>query len=174
MGIRDDELKRLEKYAQGLGVKVSYKKYIKYSMDAATWATDGSEISVFTRSEKSKTDLIMDLVHELGHHLSFIYNNKEVPKKLNIALTKEMIDINPTLDQRKAILDFELLGMMYHDTIIKEVDLKIPKWKFKLENEYQKYMYTYYWKHGNIPKNNDKWIKYQQLKAKYDPKRSNK
>lgn len=174
MGIRDEELKRLKKYAEGLGLKVTYKPYVKYSSDSAAWAIDGSEIIIYENAEKSKTDLILDFVHELGHHLSFVYNNKTVPAQVDRALDKELLDTKPTEDQRKAILDFELLGMQYHKTIIKEVNIKIPYWKFQKENDFQRFVYTHYWKHGESPSVSKRNEFRRKLKEKYERKRSNK
>lgn len=151
MGVRDEELRRLEKYAEGLGVKVYYRPYIPFSLDAALWSIDGTQIVIFVTVDQSKTALILSLIHEIGHHLSFVYKNKMIPKKLDMALDRESNQLVPTKEQRKALLDWELLGMEYHLNVYKECDVKIPEYKLHVENEVQKYIYTYYYKHGKVP-----------------------
>lgn len=167
MGVRDEELRRLEKYAEGLGVKVYYRPYIPFSLDAAAWSYDGSAIVLYVTTNQTKSALILNLIHELGHHLSYIYNNKKLPKTLDMAMDRELNQKIPTKEQRKALLDFELLGMTYHLNVYKECDIKLPEYKLHLENDYQKWIYTYYYKHGKSPTRRISKEYYKKLIKKY-------
>ena len=142
------ELKRVEKYAQGLGIKVSYKK--KGPTDPeADWSTDGTEITVYLRNRQSITQIILDLIHELGHHMEWIYNSRKIPSKLDKVLDKE----NHSKQERKIILEDEINGSKYHLSIYNELGLKIPKWKVILERDLSLLVYKYYYKYGKFPTN---------------------
>ena len=77
MGIRDQEINRLVKYAEGLGLKVTFLN--RTSSHPADWVLDGSEIRLYTRKSFSKTDTILSLIHEIAHHLWFIYEKERQP-----------------------------------------------------------------------------------------------
>ena len=162
MGIRDEELKRVEKYAQGLGIKISYKKY-KRGGDQAAWTVDGSEIELFLRNSDSKTQIILDLIHELGHHMHWIYNNRKIPIKLDIALGRE----NPTKKQRQEIYKDEINGAQYHLVIFKELGLKIPEWKVELERDLQLWIYKKFYVTGKWPTKKERLLVKKELTFKY-------
>jgi hypothetical protein len=162
MGIRDEELKRIEKYAQGLGIKVTYKKQGPQDPEA-DWAVDGSEITVYLRNRQSKTHIILDLIHELGHHMYWVHNDRKIPIKLDTALSRE----NPTKKQRKAILEDEQNGALYHLLIYKELGLKIPEWKVIVERDIQLEIYKYYYRNGDFPTVKERKIMRKKLNEKY-------
>ena len=60
---RDEEFKRLVFYAKGLGLKVTV--YNKKADSFGSW--DGQEIKIYWGKGQSKTDLVLTLLHELGH-----------------------------------------------------------------------------------------------------------
>lgn len=166
--IRDREIERLRRYAQGLGVKVSivYKPRIA---DSAAWTTDGSEIIVYTNNNQSKTDIVLSLVHELGHHLWFIHEKKrKLDLKFEEALSYESSpNYNVPKRFRKHILDTEIAGVQYWDVIIKDVDIRIPEWKVKMAAEFDIWQYEVYYKTGKFPSNKEKVVKYKALTLKY-------
>lgn len=140
MGIRDDEIKRLKKYAEGLGIKVYFKKYYK-GCGGAEWDMDDQSIIIYPSSRYSKTDIILLLLHELGHHLDWIYHNKKDSKD---ALRAQELLCNGNMygdrsdipkKYRDIILREELAGIHYMDIIHKELDLKIPLWKVKMQQD---------------------------------------
>jgi hypothetical protein len=146
MGIRDEELKRVEKYCQALGIKVTYKKQGKTDPEAE-WATDGSEITVYLRPKQSITQIILDLIHELGHHQAWVYNDRKTAISLDNALGRE----KHNKKDRLAILKDEENGAEYHLMIYKELGLKIPEWKVRLERDLSLEIYRYYAKNNNWP-----------------------
>lgn len=143
-----NELRRVEKYAEGLGIKIVYKKQRRSDPEAA-WSVDGSEITVYLRNRQSTTQIILDLIHELGHHIHWVYNNRKIPLELDKALGKE----SHTKKDREKILYDEINGGQYHLIIYNELGLKIPKWKVEVERDLAIESYKYYYKNNEeIPR----------------------
>ena len=153
--IRDEELKRLESYAKGLGVKITKKKGKRFDPGAA-WVVDGSEIILFVSPRDSKTTLILRLIHELAHHKGWINNGRKQDLNTNQALILDDERNNrkdPPLPkkQRKLIYETEKNDMQYWDEIIREVNIKIRSERIKLEKEMDLWTYVYYVKNGKYP-----------------------
>ena len=83
MGIRDNELARIVKYAQGLGIKVVWKQHVPGQNTGATWSEDvnGTEIEMYMWPDKSKTKTILDFIHELAHHMAWVESGRKMTKK---------------------------------------------------------------------------------------------
>lgn len=171
MGIRDDEISRLVKYAEALGLKVSF---IRGQADgAADWVIDGSEIRIYRANNHSKTDLILSLIHELGHHLWFIHEKERNPDlKFEEAIEREnlveenLARITPK-KLRKKILNVEEEGIKYWDIIVKDTQIKIPTWKVEMAKEFDIWNYQVYYKTGKFPSGKQRKDKIKQLLMKY-------
>jgi hypothetical protein len=175
MGIRDSEIERLIHYAKSLGVKVTI--YNKTNRDAsAEWAIDGSQINIYAGPGTSKTTVILNLLHELGHHCWWIWVKDRQPDlKFEEALTREnmfMVETDkPTpKDLRKKIYDVELAGTAYWEIIAKEINIKLPLWKIHAAMEVDMWMYEVYYETGNFPKGKFKRDHVKEVKRKYRPK----
>lgn len=164
MHIRDKELAQLKKYAQGLGITVTIKPGVAHSNIDAEWALDGSDITLYTYSKDNKTDMILKLLHELGHHLEFIYRGRKHPEVLDKAL-----GMTPPLPKkyRKAIYDNEVSSATYHTVIANEVGLRIPLWKILVERDHQLEIYKYYYLNGKDCSKKEKDQMRKDLIAKY-------
>lgn len=146
MGIRDVEIARIKKYAEGLGIKVLMKPYTPGSGDGE-WDCIERKIIIYVADGQAKSDIILALLHELGHHLDWIYKNKEVPEDVIKAYERlcegdasgERLDLSKK--DRKIILDEELSGIRYMDIIHKELDLKLPLWRVKVCQELDIFAY---------------------------------
>ncbi|PCI45914.1 MAG: hypothetical protein COB41_00560 [Proteobacteria bacterium] len=155
MGIRDRELDRLKKYAQGLGIKVTIRP-AKKGEGGAEWDMDVREITLYKSSSSTKTDLILAFLHELGHHLDWIYknkkDNKECFKAYELLNEGSMYGNRTDIPQkyRDIILQEEIDGVYYMDIIYKELDLKIPLWKVKLAQHMDLIEYKSLSKTGNF------------------------
>jgi len=157
MGIRDEELKRLEKYAQGLGIKVYHKPHVK-GCGGAEWDMDDQSIVLYHNNKMSKTKLIIYFIHELGHHLDWVYNNRKDSKAAIKAfeflgeghMYGDRSDIPKKY--RKVILDEEKAGGEYHETIYKELNIKIPLWKIKMEQHLDMYEYRCLYREARFTK----------------------
>jgi hypothetical protein len=171
MGIRQRELDRLIKYAQGLDLKVSFiSKNVEH---AADWVIDGSEIRIYTRKNKSVTETILSLIHELGHHLWFIHKKERQPDlKFEEAIDRENFSIEHSNKEtpkhlRKKIYSVEKESLQYWDVIVKDTNIKIAKWRIDLQAEFDIWQYEYYYRYGSFPNKKFCGIKWKKLKNKY-------
>lgn len=173
MGIRDEEIKRLIHYAKGLGVKVIIYNKINKDNDAE-WTTDGSLIQLYCNSKTSKIDTILSLVHELGHHTWFIHEKDRQPDlKFDEAIVRQNLfetdDVkNPVPKHlRKKILAVEIAGTGWWESIYKDTNLKIPKWKLHAAMEFDIWMYEIYCESGHFPKGVVKKNKHKEIQNKW-------
>jgi hypothetical protein len=161
------ELKRVIKYAEGLGIKVTIKKALPTSPDAE-WSTDGTEIWAYTRSTKSLTRLILDLLHELAHHMAFVYNNRIVPPHKHAVLRKaDEQESKLTKRERRSIYIDELHDSYYQEIVFNELNLKIPKYKMFVERDLSNWIYHEFYITGNYPNQKDTRLKRKELVKKY-------
>lgn len=172
MGIRDEEIKRLIFYAKGMGVKVTiYNKSAKNM--AAEWSLDGTTIVVYKSPGKTKTDVILDLLHELGHHVWFVHEKERQPDlKFEEAIEREnLVEEDPSektpTHLRKKIYDVEKAGTDWWMTIYKDTNLKIPLWKVHAAIEFDTWMYEQYWLEGAFPKGKAKRKRRLEILAKH-------
>jgi hypothetical protein len=169
MGIRDEEISRLVKYAEGLGLKVTFKRH-KRGDPGATWITDGSEIEVFTWPQQSKTEIILNLIHELAHHTAWVYAMREKDEKTDSALRAddESTRDNPApRDQRRLVYLAEKKDARYRSKIIHEVGIRLPKFKISADKALDIWIYKYYYRTGNYPTLKTCRVKKSELREKY-------
>jgi len=163
--VRDEELKRLVKYMEGMGVKVEFKRSKANHHTGAEWDLTGSLITVYVAPKDPKIDLILYLIHECGHHISFVHDdNRQHPKGLEQAIVKENQGLKMSKRDRKLILDSELKGMKWWDVIYRETNMKFPKYKLWHAREFDTWWYNYFYQVGKYPSRKEKVIKYKQLK----------
>lgn len=154
MSIRDEELKRLEAYAKSLGIPVSYRKLKKEYSGAAEFYIDGSQIIVYTWPGLSKTQMVINLLHELGHAVHWIHTGKQTPKELIEALIREGERKHPTvLDKadRRLIYEDEHQATHYWDNIVKQVDIRINPNVILLRKKLDVFAYRFYYETGDFP-----------------------
>ena len=159
MSIRDQEIRRLEKYAEGLGAKIKYKQHKGDHSSGAEWVLDedgNTELIMYTWPNQSKTLLILNFVHELAHHVSWIYSNrKEDPETFEAFykedLRKKQTDPKLPKEERRLIYLSEKEDAAYRDIIWHEVNIKIPKWKLIVDKKLDIFVYRWYYQKGNTP-----------------------
>jgi hypothetical protein len=174
--IRDKEIERLVHYAKGLGVRVVFSR--KNSDDAAAeWTIDGTEITIFTNKQDSKTDTILSLIHEIGHHVWFIHEKNRQPdlkfeEAISVQNLVETEDRNrPTPKKlRKKIYEVELASSQWWETIYKDTDMKFPIWKLHAQREFDVWIYEVFYKTGHFPKGREKKEKWKMIKEKHEGK----
>jgi len=170
MSYIDEDLNKLIHYAKGLGLKVTIKDYVPFSDDAGYWFTDGSEIQLMRWKGQSKSSFVLTLLHELAHHMSWVYSNKTFNPKYTEAMEKEAareLSDKPIKKMlRRAVYVQEVNDMKYQHTIAFEVGLKIPKWKIDLEIATDSFIYEYYYITGKYPTSKVKQAKRKELREK--------
>lgn len=174
VGIRDEEIQRLIHYGKGMGVKVIIYSESSPGADAE-WTLDGSMIQIYGVKNKSKTDVILDLIHELGHHVWFVHEKDRQPDmKFDEAITRENLSQEETgvptpKHLRKKIWDVEVAGTKWWETIYKDTNVKIPMWKLEAAKEFDMWMYEMYYETGHFPKGKGKREYYLKVQQKYRP-----
>lgn len=157
--IRDEELNRLIRYAQGMGLSVRFKPYVNGSKDEAQWTVDGTEITVFVRPRTSKLDKVLSLIHELGHHKAFVARGREIDPELDEALGQE----ENSKRQRKAILIDEREGVENWDQIYHDTNCKFGVDRLNKQKELDVWSYEVYYESGKFPTRAMKYKKRKQV-----------
>lgn len=165
MGVRDDELNRLKRYAQGMGISVSMKPFKKGGPQAC-WALDGTQIEIFVKKRTTKINEIMSLIHELGHHKAFVDNGRAVPAKVDKALERSR-----TENDRKVIYEMEKADSVYWDDIYKDTNCTFPiRWLCK-QRDFDVWQYEVYYKTSKFPTKEQSRKKFKELTQKYKDKK---
>jgi hypothetical protein len=162
--IRDNEINRLIKYAQGLNTTVKFKQKKEDGDADGGWTIDGSEITIYTTPTTPKIYTVLCLIHEIAHHLEHIHgNNRELDEKLDEALEPEEANKR----QRKKLYDWEIKSSLWWETIFKETDCQFNINKLYAERDFDLYQYETYYETGEYPTSKEKKQKWNELKEKY-------
>ena len=151
----NNDLHRVKKYAEGLGIKVYFKDYYR-GAGGADWDMENQNITIYVHKGQSKTQILLTLLHELGHHLDWIYNDKKIKKQerkaQQILCSGHMFGKRNDLTkrQRKLILDSEIGGVNYMSLIHKELNLSVPLWKVKMQQDLDIYDYQMLYDYGRF------------------------
>lgn len=168
---RDDELQRLiSYYINEFDVKIKFKKWKKGNSDAE-WVADDKIVYVYKHAKDSKTQTILDIVHEGGHILCDRALRKQ-PRMLTDSLNVENYRIpnkSPKLDKslRKLIYEDECAASKLQWKIIEACNIDIPTWKLKLEIAIDMWYYRKYYMNGDDPRTKDYRAKWKQLRKKF-------
>ena len=169
--IRDEEIKRLISYIKGLGLKVSFSSLCNTS-SAADWAIDNSQITVYKVQNTTKISTILSLIHEMGHALHNIHEkDRKIDKKIEKALdhlnSAEELEMDTQKKQRKIILNDEIAGTYYWDSIYKETNMKFPMWRLESSKEFDTWQYQVFYETGEYPTYKERKIKEKEVRTKH-------
>jgi len=172
---RSEEIKRLEQYAKGLGADIIYRKHERGNTDGAyivVLNTYKSQVVVFKDSRTTKKELVLNIIHELGHLLSWIYNGRQDPKELIEALQAESERKNQVIpkDKRKLIYEMEKHDTKYWDYIVTELGINISKNELKARKLLDIWIYRMYYLKGEFPSLQKIREKKEELMRKYAEK----
>jgi hypothetical protein len=160
--VRDEEINRLIRYAQGMGLSVHFKPYIKGGV-AAEWAIDGSEITIFVTPRCSKIEKILSLIHEISHHKSWVDNKRKLDPKIEEALDSE----ENKKSHRKRLLDMEIADSVYWEDIYKDTNCQFNIQKLYKQKEFDIWGYQVDYETGKNPTKKERRAKMKELKKKY-------
>lgn len=150
------DLKKLRAYARSLGIKVTVKRW-KPSLKVdwgAEWILDPppQQIILYPRSYTTTTTLVLNLLHELGHHLDFVHRNKVVSDLEGQAIYNEGIKGRVlTQKERHFVRQSEYLGTGYMEPIWTELGLSVPLWKVRGDVDTDRWVADYFYEHGKYP-----------------------
>lgn len=160
------EYQRLVKYAQGLGIKVEFIVDNKADCSAA-WLSDGSTIIIYNKETKGPLRLCLELLHELSHHMTYVYSGRKGDLKTDNILSKEAEGKKLTKKQRKVIYDMEVYDSAFQKIIHKEIGSAIPIKRLELEIEHDLWIYEVFYKTDKWPTEKERKLKFTELRGKY-------
>lgn len=156
MNAKDRDLKKLKDYANSLGLKVYTKPYSRYT--GAAEYVSGKYIIIFDK-KTTKTDIIMSLLHELGHHLDWLdqKNSKDILIALDYLSKGPMQGKREDIPKkyRKVILQTERDGVRYMTKIHKLLELEVPIEAVKIQQYVDLFDYEFLYKYARFPKCNE-------------------
>lgn len=164
----EKEFRRIKKYAEGLGIKVTLSNLTDDNA-AAMWTTDGKEIVLFNYKKEGWLSLCLSFIHELAHHMAWVYSGRKTDLKTDQALYNESErkkDETISKEDRKLIYESEKNDAQYQTVIWNELNLKIPKWRVELEKELDIWIYYQYYLKGYFPIKKEIKQKRSELKSK--------
>lgn len=174
---RSEEIKRLEQYAKGLGVNIHYRKHKRGDQDGAhitVLNSYTSEMVVFYNSRTSKKDIIMKLIHELGHHLSWVYRGRQdslaLMDALHVESSRQPEDPPIPKSKRKLIYEMEKEDTKYWEYIVTELGINIKKEELEVERQLDIWIYKQYYLNGDAPTIKEIQNKRKELVHKYAKK----
>ena len=172
MRIRDEEIKKLINYAKSLGLKVYFDS--KGTDACASWAIDGSSITIFTKNNKNKLSTILSLHHEISHHLYHVKVNKRkidqgVKKAVNLhdKNVENKVKTPILKKHRNNIFRFEKNSAQFWPTVYKETQMKFPYWKLLAQMEIDVWYYDCWAKSGMFPDKKSQSLKLKQVSVAY-------
>lgn len=153
MRVRDRDLKKLKGYIISRGLDLKVRPYSVFTGEAEY--VEGESITLFTNGRTNKTELILSLLHELGHHTDYKVNpsTPEQDEAL-IALNSGQISgkrSDLSKKHRKIILNIETAGIKCWLKIHKELELEIPIWRVKYQQMIDLYAYQVLYHEGRFP-----------------------
>lgn len=171
--IRDIEIQRLTNYIKGLGLKISYTS--KDIDSSAVWALDNTEITICNKYNTTKIETALSLIHEAGHALHNIHEkNRKVDPKFKKALNHvdeaEESGLDTKKRDRKIILENEIAGTYYWESIYRETDMKFPIWRLEAAKEYDMWQYKIFYETGDFPLVKERNKKKKEIKNKHRSK----
>jgi hypothetical protein len=162
--IRDVELSRLREYANAYGARVIIKDYDLEEYGGITLDGTTRTITVNSKEHRSKTELLLTLLHEICHLKHHVLTGQELPDALLLD------DEDLTLEQRAEVAKFEFDSLELMPVIAKDLNLKVPKWKILLQRDLDQWVYELFRDSGEFPSNQVKQLKRRQLTERYKPK----
>jgi hypothetical protein len=160
MRSQDRDIKKLKRFIRSFGLNLYFRPYTRYT-DMAHYMS-GQYITVFTSKRSSKTEVIMSLLHELGHHLDWI-TNKRLDKETEKAYTE--FEDKDFKKYSKIILEVEKAGVRHMTSIHKILDLEVPMEKVKAQQKLDLFHYQFFHNNKRFP--TDAEVKKFEKRVKY-------
>lgn len=141
---RQREMDRLIKYAHGMNAQVVIRRHdpkIKHFAEWELFSDNSVRITIFRRPRMSDLELVLTMIHELGHHRDFIALHRR-----DIGEPSVIRDMPKA--ERKKVYDYELRGMKYWKQIYHDTDCTFPIWRLFMQMEIDINAYEYFYLHA--------------------------
>lgn len=160
MAWQDEDIKKLKHYAKAHGLKVSIRR--KKTKDFSAEYVSNESITVYTTKRTSKKDIILTLLHELGHHLDSIIgkpDSKETIEALNKAHNEGIKNV--PREQRRLIYRSEKSGIELMPYFVSYLKLRIDRRAVEIQKRIDIFAYKFYMDNGRFPtqKENRRYIR---------------
>lgn len=163
MHIGEKELNRLISYAEGLGLIVIWKGVKELETPAQLVFTEPPTIELKKYKRVSYKQLILDMLHELGHYHDWINNGRRTPSEVFAKNHSEL-----TKSEREIVYKDEKKATLIATSLAKHLDLKYPKLELVRANSaYDRWYYKRFYITGKEPSPKDRIEKYNKIKQKY-------
>ena len=156
------DIDKLLEFAKGLEVDVVFKDKSP-EKTIALYYNKPPKIVIFKNKVKTKPELILALLHELGHHLDFMNTKKDLHDAFAMEDMRTRHDPPLPKKIRKYIYDEEVSGIKLMLGIANKLKLDIEKWKVIREMRLDIWVYKHYYKTGNFPTIKESSEKNKQL-----------
>lgn len=155
MSKKDEDIRKLKEYAFRVGISVRILKYYRKA-NCLGYYSQGSHIVVFKASNTYKIDIIMTLLHEIGHHLDWLETKrggKEFEKAYGFTTGKpaKVKNIEERRKYSKIILDSEKAAISYMPAIAKSLNLSISQERIRKQQKIDLFHYIVLHKRGKFP-----------------------
>jgi hypothetical protein len=175
MNAKDRDIYKLKMYANELGLKVYTKKYTRHTGQAEY--IEGSCITLFLSKRSTKTEIILSLLHELGHHLDWLKNKKkdaDLDKALDLLANGSMTGDRSDIPKkyRKKILQVERSGVKYMSVIHSRLGLQIPLRIVKQQEKMDLADYEFLYHQGRFATGNEINKVYSKINKRKHGKRN--
>jgi len=171
MGKIRSDLDKVVQYAKNIGITVTFKTYVPRSYTAAEVDFDSRRITVYQKPNESIRYLVASLLHELCHFTYHATNPKsyKVYDKWSGSFNKGEDDKSV----RWGIYDVERRDI---SNMVRLYDLLglngVPRSYIHMQQEYDIWIYAFWYFRGRLPKKQEKKVKQLQLQFKHQIKAS--
>lgn len=164
------DIERLVQYGKSLGFETKFVKIKEYNGDAGyfNWYPP-NDIEILIDKKSTSTEILLVLLHELGHARDFIALGRPKKDKLPRVLGIEHDGMSRRRREELYALESRAINNMFD--IWQELGLKLPLWRLRAEQEFDRWMYMTFLKTGTFPSRELIKAKHQGLVRKYNRER---
>lgn len=162
--IRDNEIKRLVLYFKACGMKVQIRDY--NIEESGSFDEDAKTVYVNKRYHRSKTEVILTLLHEASHVKYSALFPDDPFEGIDYDADGEYVKVSKAV--RKKALNYEVESYKLIPELIAELDIRIPEHKVNIAIELDTWVYEQWSVAGKWPTRLETRAKNKQLVEKYN------
>lgn len=164
ISLAEKELQRLISYTEGLGLNVVINPEYSHGDTPAQFIySNPPTIELCINHRVNKVDIILALLHELGHYYDWLNTGKREPSDI---FAKDDTQLSKT--ERKIVYYNEKKATILAISLAKKLNIRYPKiWRIKADAAYDRWFYRYLVNHDKQPSTKERMTKDKQLRDKY-------
>ncbi len=152
-------MERLVAYAKGLGLSVRILPEVPGLGEAGTYEVSGdgtAELTVYTHKRQSRLEVVLTLIHEIGHHLDYVHKFRRLESFVGVVEAEAE-------GRYEDILKTEIAGTKYWRRIYTDTACSFPVWRLYLAMEFDIWQYVFLRDTGKYPTRAQRRRKRMQL-----------